>query len=267
MDRIERREKISTMYTQDGKSINQISKELGISWDTVKRDLIFLNIETDSKRNQYGRGNGISDDLFKIISDADSAYWLGFLYADGSIRKDKNEITLDLKESDLSTIQDFHSYCNNKNSIREHIIKRDTKIFKSYVSGFSNKLVKENLIKLGCAPKKSLTLKFPTEEQVPEKFIYDFIRGYVDGDGYLQYDPSKRKYRIIICGTKNFLEGLISRTGLFEGCRISKDSSSNIYLLSIEQKEVVKKMLFDMYENSRYHLYRKYEIYLKAKGA
>jgi len=61
------------------------------------------------------------------------------------------------------------------------------------------------LIKLGCVPKKSLILTFPTEEQVPQEFIYDFIRGYIDGDGYIQYDYIKHRYRIIIAGTKAFL--------------------------------------------------------------
>ena len=173
------------------KSINQIANELGIDWSTVKRDLVSRNVEIQKIRNQYNGSNGISNTLFKEINDNDSAYWLGFLYADGSIRKDRNEITLDLQEQDRKTIEDFHSYCGNKNSIREHNINRNGKNYKSYVSGFSNAIVKKNLINLGCVPKKSLTLTFPNEQQVPQEYIYDFIRGYIDGDGYIQYDYEK----------------------------------------------------------------------------
>lgn len=259
-----RRNKVVELY-KENKSINQISKELNISWDTVKRDLVKSGIDIIKKTNQFQSDNGINNSLFSKISDSNSAYWLGFLYADGSIRKDRNEISLELQEKDIKTIEDFHSYCNNKNSIRKHIIKRNNKEYVSYVSSFSNKSVKENLIKLGCTPKKSLTLQCPTEEQVPKQFFYDFIRGYIDGDGYIQYDTNKHRYRIIILGTKEFLSGTMKRCGWFEYCSISRDKKSNIYSLTISNKENVFHQLEKIYENSQYHLDRKFEIYKKAK--
>lgn len=260
-----RRDKVVRLYIEEEKSINQIANELGIDWSTVKRDLVSRNVEIQKTRNQYKSSNGISNTLFKEINDNDSAYWLGFLYADGSIRKDRNEITLDLQEQDKKTIEDFHSYCGNKNSIREHNINRNGKNYKSYVSGFSNAVVKENLINLGCTPKKSLTLTFPNERQVPQEYIYDFIRGYIDGDGYIQYDYEKHRYRIVILGTKEFLQGLIQRIDLFEYCSITQDKNSNIFILTISNKENVFNLLTKLYENSKYHLQRKFEIYEKAK--
>ena len=260
-----RRDKVVKLYTEEGKSINQIANELNVDWSTIKRDLVKRNIEIQKTRNQYTSSNGISDNLFKEIRDSDSAYWLGFLYADGSIRKDRNEITLDLQEQDKSTVEDFHNYCNNKNSIREHNISRDDKIYKSYVSGFSNVAVKQNLINLGCVPNKSLILTFPNEEQVPQQYVYDFVRGYIDGDGYIQYDYEKHRYRIIILGTKEFLQGLINRLNLFEYCSITKDKNSNIFILTISNKENVFNMLAKLYEGSKYHLQRKFDIYEKAK--
>ena len=266
-EREKRRDKVVQMYTIDGKSINEIAKNLNISWDSVKRDLVARNIPIISKRNQYSNGNGINDNLFAEINDNDSAYWLGFLYADGSVRQDRNEIALDLQAKDKKTIEDFHNFCGNKNNIREHNINRNGKIYQSYTSSFSNERVKNNLIKLGCVPKKSLILTFPTEEQVPQKFIYDFVRGYIDGDGYIQYDYSKHRYRIMIAGTKAFLQGLITRLDLFENTSNDKDNNSNIYMLTISHKDKVYKLLTQLYENSKYHLERKYEIYKQAKWA
>ena len=267
MDKELRRKIVVEKYKNQSKSINQIAKELGISWSTVKKDLISQNVEINKKCNQYSYSNGISDELFRIINDSDTAYWLGLLYADGSIRKDRNEISLDLKEADYDTIKDFHSFCKNKNSIREHRITRNGQGFKSYVSSFSNAQVKRNLERLGCVPKKSLILKFPDEQQVPTSFIYDFVRGYIDGDGYIEFNSAKRKYRIVICGTEDFLKGLMLRLDLFEGCSITKDNNSNIFLLNIGQKALVFDLLEKLYENSTYHLNRKYNIYLEAKRA
>ena len=137
-EREARRDKVVKMYTLEKKSISEIARELSISWEAAKRDLVSRDIPIISKRNQYSNGNGIKDDLFLKIKDNDSAYWLGFLYADGSIRQDRNEIALDLQAKDKKTIEDFHNYCGNQNSIREHNITRNGKIYKSFTSSFSN---------------------------------------------------------------------------------------------------------------------------------
>ena len=264
MNKKDRDEKIINLYLNDNYSLNQIAKELKIAWGTVKSVLEKNDIEIVKKVNQYGE-KGVNKNLFKEINDSDSAYWLGFLYADGSIRKDRNEISLELKEEDYNTIKDFHNYCDNKNNIREHIIKRNGKNYKSYCSSFSDENVKLNLIKLGCIPQKSLLLTFPSEEQVPQNFLYDFVRGYIDGDGYIQFDENKHRYRIVICGTKEFLSGMMKRCNWFEYCSITKDSNSNIYILTISNKKNVFNILTKLYENSNYHLDRKFRKYLEAK--
>lgn len=258
--------KIIELYTIGNKSINQIAKELNISWGTVKKCLIEEDIEIISNRNQYSCNNNINENLFKEINDSNSAYWLGFLYADGNIRDgNRNEISLELKEEDFDTIKDFHEYCGNKNSIRKHVIKRNNKEYYSYISSFSSKQVKENLINLGCVPKKSLILKCPSNTQVPKEYFYDFLRGYIDGDGYIQYDFDKYRYRIVICGTKEMLQGIITRCEWFEYCSITKDNKSSIYTLTISNKENVYNILSKLYENSKYHLKRKFDIFQAAK--
>ena len=236
---------------KNGKSINFIAKEIGISWDTVKR---FLLKEQDLSS------------LFEKVDNYKTAYWLGFLYADGSIRSGtRNEISLDLKEEDLEIIKTFHSFCNNKNNIREHIIKRNGKEFKSYVSSFSNKKVKENLIKLGCTPKKSLTLEFPSEEQVPQEFLYDFMRGYFDGDGYGRYDLEKHKYDIVILGTENFLKGAAARLGISDIVKI-QSTNTKVFSLTFYGKENVYNFLKNLYDNDRIALNRKKQIFLQAQS-
>jgi intein-encoded DNA endonuclease-like protein len=62
----------------------------------------------------------------------------------------------------------------------------------------------QDLINLGCVPNKSLILKFPTEEQVPEKFLSHFIRGFFDGDGSV----TKNKIHAVdisFCSVETFL--------------------------------------------------------------
>jgi hypothetical protein len=69
----------------------------------------------------------------------------------------------------------------------------------------------------------------------------------------------------VIAGTKAFLQGLIARLDLFENTSIDKDNNSNIYMLTISHKDKVYELLTQLYENSKYHLERKYDIYKQAK--
>lgn len=250
---------------KNGKSINSIAKEIGVSWGTVKRFLLKEEISLSKNLNQFQKEQDLSS-LFEKVDNYKTAYWLGFLYADGSIRSGtRNEISLDLKEEDLETIKAFHSFCNNKNNIREHIIKRNGKEFKSYVSSFSNKKVKENLIKLGCVPKKSLILEFPTEEQVPQDFLYDFMRGYFDGDGYGRYDLDKHKYDIVILGTENFLKGAAARLGILDMVKI-QPTNTKVFSLTLYGKENVYNFLKNLYDNDKTALSRKKQIFLQAQS-
>ena len=60
----ERRDKVVRLYTEENKSINQIANDLKVDWSTIKRDLVARGIETQ-KRNQYGRINGVKENLFQ----------------------------------------------------------------------------------------------------------------------------------------------------------------------------------------------------------
>ena len=56
----------------------------------------------------------------------------------------------------------------------------------------TNKKIYEDLIKLGCGHRKSLTLKFPSENQVPSYLLNHFVRGFFDGDGSVNFTINKK---------------------------------------------------------------------------
>ncbi|MCX5692982.1 MAG: hypothetical protein NTX47_04795, partial [Candidatus Omnitrophica bacterium] len=63
----------------------------------------------------------------------------------------------------------------------------------------------------GLFPNKSLTMEFPN---IPESYLADFIRGYLDGDGsviiekYKKDREDRRLKTIFTSGSKKFLESL-----------------------------------------------------------
>ena len=105
-------------YCENNKSINAIAKEYKVSWNTIKRILCENNVYIISNRNQ-SIYQPVNTELFKTIDSEESAYWLGFLYADGSVKRDKNEISLVLQEQDLDSVIAFKNFVGNKNSIFE----------------------------------------------------------------------------------------------------------------------------------------------------
>ena len=251
--------KIVIEYTERGKSINQIAKEYNLSWSKVKQILVYNNIPIIRKRNQFqNTENTVDENIFSIIDTKDKAYWLGCLYADGTIRTNRNEISLELQEKDFSSVQAFHKFCNNSNIIRKHVVYRNNKQYTSYCSSFSSAKVKQDLFRLGCTSQKSLSLVFPNSVQVSDVFLADFIRGYIDGDGYIQYDNQKHRYRIMILGTKEFLQGLLYRTEWNNG---SIYQVGNIYRLEPGNKTQIFSQLQFLYQNSTQHLLRKCKIY------
>lgn len=259
-------ESIIREYTENNKSIQAISKQYKISWNKVKRILQDNGVEIIANRNQYSNNIQVDSNLFKVVDNSDTAYFLGLMYSDGYIRKDRNEIGLTLQEKDKKLVESFCSFCGGANSLRRHSVSRNGKKYISYDYTFSSKDVKQNLIDLGCVPQKSLILTFPSSDQVPDDYLYDFIRGYIDGDGCVQFDKSKSRYRIIVLGTQAFLEGLIQRTGWTERTYLRKQDGQNVYSLEFSKKELIRQKLEKIYGNSKQHLERKYQVYLDSLG-
>ena len=156
-----------------------------------------------------------------------------------------------------------------KSSDYDHLLKlkeslgfKEKNIYKDEIRcrlTFTNKKTKEDLIKLGCFPKKSLNLKFPSKDQVPDEYLYDFIRGYVDGDGSVMINTKKTGGRLSLLGTKEFIEGLLERTGWK---KVKIQHPSRIYSIEWGGKYNID-YLNQLYANANIYLDRKYKKYLQ----
>lgn len=163
-------------------------------------------------KSKYGKYN-VNQDYFDVIDNEWKAYWLGFLYADGTNRIAYNEKThkmayslkLCLCAEDKQHLEKFKSSLQSDAPIKDRIAKLNDKYYPSCDFGVCNKNICESLQKLGCIPNKSLVLQFPTENQVPSNLIRHFIRGYFDGDGCIHINLKERHACVLFEGTKDFL--------------------------------------------------------------
>ena len=82
-----------------------------------------------------------------------------------------------------------------------------------------------DLINQGCGKQKSLQLKPP--KNIPEKYLYDFIRGFFDGDGsyHYHYDNKSNRYRYSfeVVGSSPFIMEQI------QSYLLSNDIKTHIY--------------------------------------
>lgn len=190
---------------------------------------------------------------FEKIDTEEKAYWLGFLYADGSVGSKEDKIELGLAEKDLKHIEKFKTFMNinNKISYREKT--------KSYRMSFRSAQCKQDLINKGCVPKKSLILNFPNENQVPKYLIRHFIRGYFDGDGW--FTNTEKCFQVGIIGTENFINGFLDSIE-------NIDKKNKIFDVHIE--DGAKRYVFGAYNdvlNFLNWIYKDSNIYLDRKYA
>lgn len=109
----------------------------------------------------------------------ESAYWAGFLAADGNLRIAKGniyQVRLYLKKSDSTHLLKFKEFLQ-----ADHKVSLSPTYDRCSFE-FSNERIYKKLGELyNITANKSLTLKYP--EQLPLEFERHFIRGIFDGDG------------------------------------------------------------------------------------
>lgn len=253
--------KIIEDYDTGNFKLKDLAEKYNLRYYTISSNIRKRGVLT----NPYGKIS-LNSNIFSKIDTEEKAYWLGFLYADGSVHKTKRgyyQFELGLKESDKNHIEKFKKFISSK-----HIIKYREKT-KSVRLSFADSIFCNDLIKLGCTPKKSLTLSFPTTEQLPKEFIRHFIRGYVDGDGSFGLYKTKNTYNCIfsLLGTKSFLEDLLKVSNI-PFIKFYQDSRHSIITKSISYSgNFCYQILEYLYNDSSIFLDRKYEIFLNIKNA
>lgn len=240
--------KIARIYKCSASSINNLLKQEGI--------------QTQKTSNNYRKYN-LNENYFEVIDNEFKAYFLGLIYSDGCISR--TSLRLSLQEEDGYILDKFLKVIESESKLYDVIPKKESHKNQKLVSISNIKLVND-LFKLGVTKKKSLTIKFPNDEQVPEEFLNHFIRGIFDGDGSVfKYERliNGKKYiesGVSIISSNNFIKGL-SNTLNFGNTYIT-NNGKNSYL-SFKKKIDLIKIFNYLYKDSTIHLTRKYSKFLE----
>lgn len=138
--------------------------------------------------------NYVNEDYFNNIDTANKAYFLGFIMADGNIYKykdnDRYQFSIKIKNTDKDILLKLAADLNfNPEKIKERSEERNGTITKCAEIKIYNKTLCKSLITLGVVPKK--TGKEIMPKQIPQEFKKDFIRGFIDGDGWIGKDRTQ----------------------------------------------------------------------------
>lgn len=258
------KENIIGLY-KSGKSGREIGELYGVSASAILIFLKKIGIKPRvGKRILYD----IDESFFEIIDTEEKAYFLGFLYADGTMDDSTCSIKMELGEKDKEILEKLNNCIKSNAPLGFSNWKRrfPTKQ-NSYILRMNRKKMFDDLIRLGCVPRKSLILEFPNKNQVPSHLIRHFVRGYFDGDGciHVKNQYKKKKNSVTIVGSKPFCETLYKILTENLGIKVSikKDSKSSIYYLSICAINDIKILSDYFYIDCKIKLERKYNIFLE----
>ena len=197
------------------KCLEKIQREDYNIYNFLGNELEPKEAENNLYKSKYGKYK-VNQNYFEVIDNEWKAYWLGFMYADGTNqikrnnKKNKMEYTakLTLSKIDKYHVEKLKNSIQTDSPIKNKEVKLKGKTFYSSTLNICNRKICEDLNNLGCIPNKSLILKFPTEKQVPNYLIRHFIRGYFDGDGCIHINLEKRNVILSFMGTYDFLNSL-----------------------------------------------------------
>lgn len=194
------------------------------------------------------------------------AYVLGFTYADGNIHRTSLSWDIQAKDKDILTKI-------NKALKSDYPVKLQRKT--SYRLRINNQLLIRGAIGFGLLPKKAIRDCLP---KIPAGKMRHFIRGYIDGDGWLTLRKNRNEFDIGFCsGNRPFIKIIneiisdhikIQTNEIRKRIKItSKNFQSTTYMVEYFSSKAMKiaDWIYGNLEKNDLYLNRKYLTYKKAR--
>lgn len=227
---------------------------------SISRECVRYHLKNEGAalrtRAEARRKHTLNESVFDFITE-ESAYWIGFLMADGCVyetKKGSPRISLVLAKWDIIHLEAFRSFLGTTCPI--HNNSTNGNAFSLAVS--SNKLAK-SLAGYGITPRKSLAAKV-----IGLEYDKHFWRGVVDGDGSIsdikKYSnlKDKKRIRLTLLGSKSLMEQFALFTESITSFKPKPWQRGNIFVVNIRGKNAAR-MINILYGNCSIALPRKLE--------
>lgn len=238
-----------------------------ISYGEIANILGFSERQIRGKINNMGLSKlrKINDTYFDSIDTPIKSYLLGFIFADGWISYNENdrryEFGIELQSQDRYIIEKINEVLGNKNKIyhkspKDKIIN-GIKTRSHDMDGiriYSKHLV-YSLESHGISKNKSYSDNFP---RVNENLFFDFLRGYIDGDG-CYYTKNNIVTIHITSGSSeplSYIKEKLLTYGIESSVYKEKDHKYRIYINGKNNIKTLLNLLY--YKEDLFYLKRKY---------
>lgn len=237
---------IAKIYATHHKKISSLLRE---------RNILLRN---PLKKRKYE----LDESFFEQINSEEKAYFLGLLYADGYVGDKCRIVGITLQERDKNILEKLRKIIGYSKPL-VYRKSPNPNWQNTYVLDMYGQKTYQNVVRLGCTSKKSLTLKFPTEDQVPNHLLRHFVRGYFCGDGSISNHSASANITssiTFLLPLKKMLEnmGIESKMNNLPCNDITKQ-------LRFNKVVSVIKFLDWIYEGACLYIDRKYAAYLFLK--
>lgn len=249
-------------YCKEGWTLEETAKTLHTKSDKVSKKLKELGYEI--KRRGTTTNRRLEEDYFSIIDTEEKAYFLGLLFADGSVNinsgKRNPSIRLELVESDKAVLEKLRNELKIDSKLRYD--KRANRKNGTYMLSVRSKKIADDLAKFNIVPNKTYLVN---NVIIPQGFEKEFLRGYIDGDGSIYED---KLWHVSITGhsydvitqVKTLMNDLINK---------SNDRKvtcyNNVYKYTLNGSDALK-LLYILYNDAIIYIPRKREKAMLALG-
>lgn len=240
----------------DGYSLNSLQKILGVHRSTLSGYLK----KNDVKVKYHEKLETLNERYFQNIDDQEKAYFLGFIFADGSVNARGNNLTVDLSAKDIEILNRFSDLLYRKNYVISY-----NRYGREYCKLNVNSIpLCNDLLTHNVTSNKTFTIKYPIIDPGVENH---FIRGLIDGDGCICLPTSNRNSPSVslICTRdiadylqKKFSEDLKIKSYIYKSKNYDPNTICNFVVKNYHQ---VKILLDWLYKDSNIYLQRKYNLY------
>lgn len=195
---------------EQGDSSEALAIEYGIASQNVLSLLHRRNIPVRNASESHRRYTA-NHAAFDTITE-ESAYWIGFLMADGCVldrKKRRPTLVLSLAGKDKGHIERFRQFLNTTYPIHSNPGKLNGKIFSRWRIAIESHQLCAALANYGVVPRKSLTARV-----VGLEMNRHFWRGVIDGDGCVFIFADRVNTRscvgLSLVGSRSLLQQFVS---------------------------------------------------------
>lgn len=248
----------------NGMSMYRIAKKYGVNNSSIVSILKVRGVKKPGSKRKYT----YDKDFFTTPSTEKQSYWLGFLYAEGNLHR--TTLGLKLSNTDLDHLYKFREALSCLNPIKS-VKNKNASVIK-----LTGKELTQQLMQLGITPNKKDHLVYPSFMK-DSSLQNHFIRGFVDGDGWITYSQSSKSWQIGISScSQQFLkeiQSIINQELQLDAGSIcvkeytnKKGEKRRCWQLAYGGNVLVCKIAGWLYSDATHYLNRKYDLYFKMSG-